>query len=63
LFTCLASQLRDGFSLVVSSRVVNIDSGAFYTDVKKDMMVIAAFTTPLPVPIRFNPQVCNGVEN
>jgi hypothetical protein len=34
------------------SRVVNVDSGALYADVKKDMMVVVAFTTPLPVPIR-----------
>jgi hypothetical protein len=45
------------------SRVINIDSGPLYADVKKDMMVITAFTTPPPVPIRFNPQICDGVEN
>ena len=37
------------------SRVINVDSGPLYADVKKDMMVAAAFTTPPPVPIRFEP--------
>ena len=45
------------------SRVINVDSGPLYADVKKDMMVVAAFTMPPPVPIRFNPQICNEVEN
>jgi len=45
------------------SGVVNVDSGDLYAVVKKDMMVVAAFILPPPVPIRFNPQICNGVEN
>ena len=45
------------------SRVVNVDSGPLYADVKKDIMVATAFTTPPPDPTRLNPQICNGVEN
>ena len=44
-------------------RVINVDSGPLYADVKKDMMFVATFTTLPPVPIRLNPQICNGVEN
>ena len=52
----------DVLSLAPSS-VINIDNGPLYADVKKGMMVAATFTMPPPVPIRFNPQICNGVEN
>ena len=48
---------------MAASRVINVDSGSLYADVKKDMMVVAAFTTPPPVPIRFNPLICDAVEN
>ena len=61
----LVQRLNEGMDVLqlAPSRVINVDCGPLYADVKKEMMVAAAFTMPPPVPIRLNPQICNGVEN
>ena len=64
-FVLLVQRFNEGMDVLqlAPSRVVNIDSGPLDAEVKKDMMVAATFTMPPPVPIRLNPQICNGVEN